>query len=271
MREFYLKEKGLYYRINDFKQNLPTLVFIHGLSGSSSAWLPYEKIFENKYNILTFDIRGHGKSKKAPNYSDYEIKNFAKDLHDLVSFLKISKFILISHSFASLIALEYIKLFGENVSANILLSPIVGLNKNFSAKIIRLILKLSKIFRLFPFNPKPGHHIDYTKYPNTTDWNMKRIFTDSQNTTLRVHLYCLKQSLAFEQEYFLGKIQIPTLVVHGTKDTMAPVKNSIVLSKKIKNSELVLIPNTNHFFVLNNIKETAKIIESFIKKNKNLL
>ena len=52
------------------------MVFVHGVSGSSSAWWPYEKIFENKYNILTFDIRGHGKLKKFPNYSDYKIKNF---------------------------------------------------------------------------------------------------------------------------------------------------------------------------------------------------
>ena len=61
-----------------------TLVFAHGVSGSSSAWWPYEKIFENKYNVLTYDIRGHGLSKKYPNYEDYEIKNFVKDFHDLI-------------------------------------------------------------------------------------------------------------------------------------------------------------------------------------------
>ena len=94
----------IYYRTNEFKPDRLTLVFSHGVSGSSSAWIPYEKIFENKYNILFYDIRGHGKSKKYPNYSDYEIKNFAEDLHDLITHLKIKKFILISNSFAGLIA-----------------------------------------------------------------------------------------------------------------------------------------------------------------------
>jgi len=84
----YIWEDRIYYETNEFKPDRLTLVFVHGVSGSSSAWLPYEKIFENKYNILTYDIRGHGKSKKYPNYSDYEIKNFAEDLHDLISFLK---------------------------------------------------------------------------------------------------------------------------------------------------------------------------------------
>lgn len=268
MKEFYFKNE-IYYRTNEFKQDRPTLVFVHGLSGSSSAWLPYEKVFEDKYNILTFDIRGHGKSKKFPNYSDYEIKHFANDLHEIVSHLKIQNFILISHSFATLIALLYIKLFGENVLANVLLSPIVNLNKNFSAKIIRPILGSLKLFGLFPFNPGPGKHVDYLKHPNSTDWDINRCYADVSNTTLRVYLYCLKQSLLLEQEYFLEKIKIPTLIVYGVKDTMAPVKNSIALSKKIQNSQLVLIPNTDHIVVLNNVKEVSEAIENFVEKNLN--
>lgn len=268
MKEAYLKENGSYYKTNTFEQNRPTLVFIHGLSGSSSAWLPYEKIFKNKYNLLTFDIRGHGKSKKFPHYSDYEIKHFAKDIDDLVSYLNISKFVLISHSFATLIAAEYIKLFREKVLANIFLSPMFDLEACFMAKIVRLVLKLSKIFELFPFNPKPGHHVDYTKFPNTTDWNIKRCYADVSNTTLRVYSHCLRQSSKLEQEYLLEKIKVPTLIIHGVKDTMASVQNSIALSKKIKNSKLMLIPGTDHIVVLNNFSEVSQAIENFIGETK---
>lgn len=271
MRELYLEEKGMYYKTNTFEQNRPTLVFVHGLSGSSSAWWPYEKIFENKYNVVTFDVRGHGKSKKFSDYSDYEIKNFAEDIRDLVSYLNISKFIIISHSFASLIVAEYIKLYRENILAAVFLSPIFYLEKNFLSKIFRSILKFSKIFTWFAFNPKPGHHVDYSKHPNSTDWDIKRCYADVSNTTLRAYSYCLRHALEPEQEYFLEKIKVPTLIVHGTKDTMSPVKNSITISKKIKNSELVLIAGTDHIVVLNNIKEVSQAIESFIEKNKNML
>ena len=271
MQEHYFDKNGTYYRTNEFQPNRPTLVFVHGLSGSSSAWLPYEKIFENRYNILTLDIRGHGKSKKFPNYSDYEIKYFAEDVNDLISYLNIPKFILISHSFATLIAAEYIKLFRKNVLGIIFLSPMFDLEKEFMSKILRPILKLTKVFSLFPFNPKPGHHVDYTKHLNTTDLDIKRSYADVSNTTLRIYLYCLRQSLALEQKYLLGKINIPTLIVHGMKDTLAPVKNSIALSKKIQNSEIVLIPKTDHIVVLNNLEDVSKAIESFIEKNKSLL
>ena len=266
----YLFNNEIYYRTNEFKSGRATLVFVHGLSGSSSAWLPYEKIFENKYNLLSFDIRGHGKSKKFPKYADYEIKNFAEDLEALVSYLNIKKFVLISHSFASLIGAEYIKLYQENISAAVFLSPIFDLEKTFLSKIGRFILGLSKIFDWLPFVPQSGSHIDYAKFPNSTDWSLKRCYADVSNTTLRAYSYCLKHSLRPEQEYFLEKIKVPTLIVHGVKDTMSPAKNSIAISKKITNSKLVLFDNADHIVVLNNIKEVSDAIESFIE-NKNLL
>ncbi len=267
MQEHFLKDE-IYYRTNEWKKDRLTLVFVHGLSGSSSAWWPYEKIYEKKYNILTFDIRGHGKSKKFPNYSDYEIKNFAGDLQNLVEHLLISKFVLISHSFASLIAAEYIKSHQENVLAVVFLSPMFDLEKELTAKILRLLLKLSVIFSLFPFNPKPGHHVDYTKHLNTTDLDIKRSYADVRNTTLRVYLYCLRQSLILKQEYFLERIKIPTLIVHGTKDTLAPIKNSMILSKKIENSKLVTIGDIDHIVVLNKVKEVSEAIESLLEKIK---
>ena len=114
MKEYFF-ENRIYYRKNDFTGERLTLVFAHGVSGSSSAWFPYEKIFENKYNILNYDIRGHGMSKKYPNYSDYEIKKFVSDLHDLISYLNISRFILIRNSFAGLMHIEYLKLYPETI------------------------------------------------------------------------------------------------------------------------------------------------------------
>ena len=85
-------------------------------------------------------------------------------------------------------------------------------------------------------------------------------------------MYVLKQSLVPEQEYFFGRIQTPTLIVHGVKDTMVKVKRAITLSKKIVGSETVLIPNTDHIVVLNNTKEVSEAMVSFLEKNiKNLL
>jgi len=266
MQEHYLNNE-IYYRINEFKPDRKTLVFIHGVSGSSSAWLPYEKIFENKYNVLTYDIRGHGLSKKYPSYSDYEVKKFAEDLNNLISYLNLKKIVLISNSFGGLIHLEYLKMHGENVFANVFTSPEVYLNTGFSAKIFRPILSLFKIIlKTLPFNPKPRGHVDYSKHKNSTDWDISRNLADMKNTGLRAHFYTLKQSMNVKQEYNLEKINVPTLIIHGEKDTMVPLKNALNFSKNITNSKFINIKNIDHNTVHNAVKEMTQAIESFVEK-----
>ena len=267
MKEYFLKDRELYYRKNDFVENRLTLVFIHGVGGSSSAWLPYEKNFEDKYNVLVYDIRGHGKSKKYPRYEDYEIKKFAYELHDLVICLNISKFVLISNSFGGLVALEYIKLWRDTVIANVFTSPEVHLVEGFLAKISEPILRIiTGILDLLPFNPKPRGHVDYNKHIGSTDWNIKRNLADVINTGLRTHFYTLRQSFAFGQDYSLEKIDVPTLIIHGEKDSMVPLKNSLIMSEKIKNSKFISIPNIDHNTAHNAVLEISEAIEEFVKK-----
>ena len=214
MKEHYFEDR-IYYRTNEFKSDRLTLVFVHGVSGSSSAWLPYEKIFENKYNILTYDIRGHGMSKKYSHYEDYEIKNFVNDFHDLLTYLHISKFILISSSFATLIAREYLKLYRETVLALIFTSTEDYKEGALLLKIIRPVLKIAtSLLNFIPFNPKPRGHVDYSKIKNS-DWSIERNFADMRNTGLHAHLYTLRQSFLPGQEYSLEKINVPTLIIHG--------------------------------------------------------
>ncbi|MDR3519640.1 MAG: alpha/beta hydrolase [Candidatus Pacebacteria bacterium] len=269
MQEHYLDNDRIYYRTNEFKPDRLTLVFVHGVSGSSSAWMPYEKIFENKYNILTYDIRGHGLSKKYPKYADYAIENFANDLEELLKYLQIKKFILITNSFGGLIGLKYIEKHQDNILENIMTSPEIFLNEGTMGKITRPIFWLiTQIVSILPWNPKPRGHVDYSKYINVSEWDIRRNWADMSNTGLRAHMYTLRHSFKKEQEYALQNISVPTLIIHGEKDGMVPVKNILSLKEKIPNAEMIIIPNATHDSARNNSKEISEAIESFIDKNK---
>ncbi|MEO5635388.1 MAG: alpha/beta fold hydrolase, partial [Candidatus Paceibacterota bacterium] len=265
----YILNNEISYRKNKFNSERLTLVFIHGVSGSSSAWLPYEKIFENKYNLLVYDMRGHGLSKKFLNYSDYEVRNFAKDLEQLVSHLQISKFILISNSFACLIALEYLKSHRDTVVGNIFTSPEIYLAESPQAKIMRPALSIfASILKLLPFNPTPRGRVDYQKYIGSTDWDIDRNWADIRNTLMHSHFYTLRQSLNLGMEYALDKINVPTLIIHGEKDTMVSPQNALKMSESVKNSEIVIIPNVDHNTAHNAVSQMSSAIEAFIQKNK---
>jgi len=267
MTEHYFDNR-IYYRINEFKENRQTLVFVHGVSGSCSAFWPYEKIFEDKYNILTYDIRGHGNSKKYPNYEDYAIKNFVQDFHDLLTYLNISKFVLISSSFGTLIAREYLKQYRETVLALVFTSVEDYEDNAFILKIGRPILKIiTGILGFLPFNPKPRGHVDYSKIKNW-DWSIERNIADTRNTGLRSQFYVIRQSFLPKQEYELEKINVPTLIIHGEKDSIVPIKNAVAFSQKIKNSKFIKIPNFDHDIHHNAVKEMSEAIENFVESLK---
>ena len=264
MKEFLL-ENGIYYRMNNLDKGRPVLVFVHGLSSSSSAWSEYEKRFENKYNLLFLDLRGHGKSIKFKNYDDYTISHFANDIDKLVTYLGLNKFFLISHSFATLVALQFMTSHQDKVAGAVLLSPSAKTGTRFLEKLIRPFLNLSY---LFPTQTNGGH-VEYSKYKGTGDWNVRRLFTDIMNTSMRVYLFCTKQSHGFDREKFLEKIHVPTLIMHGKNDTIFPVENSLIMQQKIKGSELILLDNTDHVIVLNNVNQICRAIEVFVEKYAN--
>ena len=85
MKESFFDNR-IYYRTNDWKSDRTTIVFVHGVCGSSSAFWEFEKKLGEKYNILAYDLRGHGLSKRYREYSDYKIENFSKDLLELVNY-----------------------------------------------------------------------------------------------------------------------------------------------------------------------------------------
>jgi glycosyltransferase involved in cell wall biosynthesis/pimeloyl-ACP methyl ester carboxylesterase len=270
MKEYILPIKNIYYRTNEILPDRPTLIFIHGLSGSSSAWVEYEKKFAGNCNVISYDLLGHGKTVKSKKYQDYEIKNFADDLYSLIKRLDLKDFTLVSHSFGTLIALEFLVEHHDLAKSVVFLSPNFAITRRRSARVIKPLLMLSKIFDLLPFSEKAGGHIDYRKYINTGDWNLRRTIADVSNTCLRPYFYSTRQSYNFNRENFLSEIKIPVLIMHGKKDTIFPIDNSLIMKEKIKNSELILLDNTDHILVLNNFKEVSEAIEKFIKKNKEL-
>ncbi len=264
MREYYLKSHGVYYRTNVWRESRPILVFVHGLSGSSSAWKKFEERFENNYNLLTFDIRGHGKSRKHKVYDAYKIAHFVDDLHTLLLHCSVKKFVLISHSFGTLIALEFLVHYQQMVTHAIFLSPSFAPGKSMGAKFIAPLLAFAPKLELLPTRANTGKHIDYQKYQNTGDWNVRRMLADVPNTGLRIYLYCTRQSFSVDREEFLPFITIPVLIMHGKKDTIFPVKNSLIMKERITGAQLVLLPDADHIIVLNKVNEVSEEIVQFL-------
>ena len=264
MKESYFENRGIAYRTNGFDAGRPTLVFIHGLSGSSSAWLPYEELFGAAYNLLTFDLRGHGLSAKPTRYEDYDLAESAEDLFELLKHLGVGTFTLISHSFGTLVALEFLLAHPENVARTVFLSPAAGLRRTGLFSLTKAAtVALAAAFRLFPFHPVIRGRVDYAPFKHTGDWNLRRIGHDLRITTLRVYLYCLAHAYSKGYDRLWGGVAMATLIVHGEEDSIIPVENARRLAEEIPGSELVILAHANHVIVLNNVPEVTEQLRAF--------
>ena len=64
------------------------LVFIHGLGSSTRDWEFQVPEFSRSYQVITFDLRGHGRSDKPEE--PYHLPMFAADLAGLLSGLGLA-------------------------------------------------------------------------------------------------------------------------------------------------------------------------------------
>jgi len=263
MNEGYLSN-GVYYRRNDHIPGRVSLVFIHGLSGCFSAWRPYEERFGADFNLLFFDLRGHGKSVKKNDFNYYALENIADDINELAKFFGLDNFILIGHSFGALLALDFANKFKGMVSGMVLLAPDYRISRTVRAKLARPFLGIVRIAFLKPFKERAGTHIDYRKFRNTGDWDIKRISADIKNTSLRVYCYCLWQADKIDGDKMISDIDVPVLIVHGKKDSVFPCSDSVSMAKKIPGARLTILPKANHILVINNHMEVGDEIEKFI-------
>lgn len=262
MTEGYFQDR-IYFRRNEFTARRPSLVFMHGLSGSLSAWRFYEDRFGANYNLLFFDLRGHGKSIKKKTFDYYAPANTVEDINGLAKNFGLGKFGLASHSFSTLPALEFARKYPEKVESLILLAPDYRIAQTARAKMAWPFLTLSEINNFLPFEERTGVHIDYSKFMNTGDWNLRRLFADISNTSWRVYCHCLRQARKTDGRKLIQGLDLPVLIVHGKKDTVFPYRDSEKLAEKIPGARLKILSAANHILVINNHEEVGDEIEKF--------
>ncbi|QFU83021.1 alpha/beta fold hydrolase [Natronorubrum aibiense] len=83
------------------------LVFIHGGWMNGQAWTPQVERFADEYQVVTLDVRGHGKTG-ATEPSQYSIELFTDDLEALLAHLDLEAPILCGLSLGSMVTQEFL-------------------------------------------------------------------------------------------------------------------------------------------------------------------
>lgn len=265
MNELYIRNNKIFIRYNELLNQRATLIFIHGLSGSISAWEKYISIFNENYNLILIDQRGHGKSFKYNRISEYDIEYFSEDLHYLLNHFQIHEPIFIAHSFGCLVLIDYLSRYPSAKGKAIFLSARFNL-KNIAIKLLSsLVLKVLNTPKHLASALNKHQHIDYTLYPSNKDFDIARTWADISNTGLYIYLSCIKHISKLDYSNILHRVAIPTLFIHGASDSIFNIKLIQKLYKKIPDARMIEVKNANHVMIFSHTTELSTQILTFIK------
>lgn len=247
---------SFFYQING---NGYPLIFTHGASWDHKQWNEQVNYFKGNYSVITWDVRGHGKSSLSQDTINPE--DFKSDLIKLMDYLNIENAILCGLSMGGHISLQTAISFPERVKSLILIGTPCSNKFNLYEKICVLINRFTtklipmKLFAkliassLSKYNQSNYNYI-YETVTNIShsDWN--KVW----NAVTRM-----------ESKNKLHKVKCPTLLLLGEYDNLTN-KHQSYMNNHIANSELVIIPNAHHGTNLDNPVDVNISIEKFLNK-----
>lgn len=255
----YVRNDGVnvYYEVEEGDE--PPLVFLHGWTANMNWWKDQRNYFSGRYKMVFVDNRGHGNSEKPLEYEHYRFENFVSDLDLIAEEIGLGKFVLVGHSFGTMISMKYCVEHPEKVLALILIS---------GGTRIRTFHKLgypfAKLFASISYKISAEYVTRLAvgkKAVEVRKWILDQVmkYTPSYSA-----MNTYKTLTTIDLRDVAKRIDKPTLIIVGEEDALLPVNKSRELNILIKNSKLVVVENAGHCVILEKPEDVNKSIEEFI-------
>jgi len=257
-RKMILDKNGVKLAYYVYGKGKPTLVFVVAYVGAAEMWIPQVNYFSQNFKMVTVDMRGAGESDKPAG--DYTVDLYVDDLNSIIEELQEKNFVLVGESIGVSIAIKYVTAYPEKVSKLVLIGiPNVAPVRAPTRSLTLLQESYSTFLRTFMnwMFPEPG--TEFVK-----EWGFKMC----QKTTQEIAINCLRNYVKEDLRPLLGKINIPTLILHGEKDI--PLEAAEYAHEKIRGAEMYIFKGKGHAPSITAADKFNKILKEFIATGKLL-
>lgn len=226
------------------------LLVANSLMANGSMWDWNVPAFTDRYRVLRYDKRGHGRSSVVPG--PYSIAQLADDAAGLLDALQIEKAHFMGLSIGGMIGQQLGARYPERMHSLSLcntaseMPPRSLWEDRFQIARTQGLAGLvdGTISRWFtaPFIERAPHDIE-------------KVRQMILGTNVEGYIGCGSAVRDMAQSTMLLKIKTPTLVLSGRHDPACTVDQGIVLNRLIDGSRMVIIEDAAH---LSNIEQTAQ-------------
>ncbi len=233
------------------------VVFTHGLGGDHTMWMAQVPEFKQKYRLLLWDVRGHGRSETTED--GYSIPQFVDDLHALLGHLGIERAHIAGLSMGGWISWSFAIAY-PGATASLVLSDSAGIQTGVSKEALKEKREMFEASAAIAEKHGRAKLADTTislmfakefieNRPDTVELVKKRISQDpgiGYARTIRSIFTSAPQADHEEIKKRLAGIEAPCLVLAGELDQLTPMPTQEELARAIPGSRLEKIPGSGH-------------------------
>ena len=238
------------------------IIFIHGFPFDKSSWQPQLDHLSHYQRVITYDIRGFGKS--THNDEKISVQLLADDLIQFMDALQITKAIVCGLSMGGYILLNALNRYPKRFAA-IILSDTQCIADTPEAKEKRLKnIKLIESGGLNEYTDTMIKSLFYSESLTTKKEVVETIRKVMLNTSENI-LTATLHALANREEmcYSLENIIIPTLIISGKEAKAVPPQQSTFMHQQIPRSILHFIDKAGHLPNLEKPDEFNLLVKDF--------
>lgn len=218
--------------------------FLHGLGGNIYNWAYQTKYFSETNNVVSLELPGHGRSSGKGGAA---IEVYTDLLLQFFDIMEMENLVFVGHSMGGVIALDFSFKHPDRVKA----LGLVATSAKFDIPTQKLMELKDNIESIFG-------SLDKAKE------KMKDIDERLVTNDMMVLLGDVMATKKFDGTSHLSELKMPTLVIGGADDILAPVTYSEQLHASIKNSQLKIVEQAGHMVMVEAHQEFNAILEEFL-------
>lgn len=245
----------------------PPLVFLHGIGGDALCWRPQLDAFSEAFRVISWNMPGYGGS--AP-LEPMTFPGLADSLARLLDRLKVDRAHLVGHSMGGMVAQELVATRPERVRSLTLVATTAALGRpdgdwqrSFVETRLGPLDRGQTMADLAPaiFARLVGDDPDPAGVAQAIA-SMSRV----PEATYRAAIHCL---LTFDRRAALARIDAPTLLLAGERDTTAPPAVMERMAAKIPAARFQVVPRAGHLANLEQPAAFNHALARFLKRDES--
>jgi 3-oxoadipate enol-lactonase len=250
-------QTNLYYEVNG--AGVP-LVFIHGLGSSTRDWEPQVAEFSKTYQVITFDLRGHGRSDKPAG--PYQMAMFAADLSGLLGALQVGAAHVVGISLGGAVAFQFALDCPDRVKTLTIVNAgpsLGGTPQQAEAEIARRV----GIVRQLGMRAM-GEALSPNLFPKPEQAALRKQFNESwAENDPPAYIAATQSMLGWDVTERLSAISCPVLVVASDQD-YTPVAAKEAYIARLPHARLAVIPDAHHAVSVERPEAFNQVLAQFL-------